>query len=103
MTSKTFRKSLIALVALGLAATFATSSFAGEFTVHHGKRYRAVLALKSVEQLANNAMIAQKFRALGFAQVRVSGSGATRQVEGVWLGEDASTAIPPQIVRVARL
>jgi hypothetical protein len=103
MTRNTFRKSLIALVVLGLAANFATSSFAGEFTVHHGKRYRAVLVLKSVEQLANNAMIAQRFRALGFSQVRVSGSGATRQVEGVWLGEDASASIPPQIVRVARL
>jgi hypothetical protein len=103
MTSKTFRKSLIAFVALGLAVPFATASFAGEFTVHHGKRYRAVLMLKSVEQLANNSMIAQRFRALGFSQVRVSGSGATRQVEGVWLGEDASAAIPPQIVRVARL
>lgn len=103
MTSKTIRKSLIAFAALCLAATFATSSFAGEFTVHHGKRYCAVLVLKSVEQLANNTIIAQRFRALGFSQVRVSGSGATRQVEGVWLGEDASASIPPQIVRVARL
>jgi hypothetical protein len=103
MTRKTCRKSLIALVVLSLAAIFATSSFAGEFTVHHGKRYRAVLVLKSVEQLANNAMIAQRSRALGFAQVRVSGSGVTRQVEGVWLGEDASASILPLIVRVARL
>ncbi len=103
MTRKILRQSLIAFAAIGLAATFATASVAGEFTVHHGKRYRAVLALKSVEQLVNNAMIAQKFRAVGFAQVRVSGSGATRQVEGVWLGEDASASMPPQIVRVARL
>jgi hypothetical protein len=103
MTRNILRKTLIALAALCLIVPFATSSFAGEFTVHHGKRYRAVLVLKSVEQLVNNAMIAQRFRALGFSQVRVSGSGATRQVEGVWLGEDASASIPPQIVRVARL
>jgi hypothetical protein len=87
MTSKTLRKSLIAFAVLAIVASFASaSSFAGDFTVHHGKRYRAVVALKSVEQLVNNAMIAQKFRALGFSQVHVSGSGATRQVEGVWRG-----------------
>jgi len=94
---------LKAVAAFAIAATFVSASFAGEFTVHHGKRYRATLALNSVEQLADNALIARKFRALGFSRVRVSGSGATRRVEGVWPGKDASAAMPPQIVAVAGL
>jgi hypothetical protein len=104
MTSKTLRTSLTALAALAIAATFVSaSSFAAEFTVHHGKRYRATLALSSIELLADNATIAEKFRAMGFMRVRVSGAGATRRVEGVWPGKDTSTNLPPQIVAVAGL
>jgi hypothetical protein len=35
--------------------------------------------------------------------VRVSGSGATRKVEGVWAGKDMSANMPRQIVAVAGL
>jgi hypothetical protein len=97
------RKSLTALVAFVIATSFIASSFAGEFTVHQGKRYRATLSLSSVERLVDNGAIAQKFRALGFTSVRVSGSGATRKVEGVWPGKDMSTNMPRQIVAVAKL
>jgi hypothetical protein len=87
-----------------MAASFiSVSSLAGEFTVEKGKRYRATLSLKSVERLADNELIARKFRALGFSRVRVSGSGATRRVEGIWPGKDASAPLPPQIVAVAKL
>ena len=55
---------LKAVAAFAIAATFVSASFAGEFTVHQGKRYRATLALNSVERLADNALIARKFRAL---------------------------------------
>ncbi len=102
--TKALRNSLTAIAAFALAATIVTaSSFAAEFTVHQGNRYRATLALKPVEQLADNALIAQKFRDLGFSRVRVSGSGATRRVEGVWPGKDTSATMPPQIVAVAKL
>jgi hypothetical protein len=100
---KVLRKSLTALVAFAIATSFIASSFADEFTVHQGKRYRATLSLSSVERLVDNASIAQKFRALGFTGVRVSGSGATRKVEGVWPGKDMSTNMPRQIVAVAKL
>ena len=43
-----------ALVAFTLAAFITASSFAAEFTVRQGARYRAILALKSIEQLADN-------------------------------------------------
>ena len=87
----------------GAAAININRGFAGEFIVHQGKRYRATLALNSVEQLADNAMIAQKFRDMGFSRVRVSGAGAMRRVEGVWPGNDSSAHMPHQIVAVARL
>ena len=69
---------LKAVAVLAITATFGSTSFAGEFTVHQGKRYRATIALNSVEQFTDNALIARKFRALGFSKVRVSGAGAVR-------------------------
>ena len=98
---KTLRRSLTALAAF--ASSFVASGSAGELTVHQWKRYRATLALGSVERLAGNAQIAQKFRALGFVSVRVSGSGAKRRVEGVRPGKETSANLPPQIVAVAKL
>ncbi len=103
MTNKIVCSLLKALAAFAITATFSSASFAAEFTVHQGKRYRATLSLNSVERLADNALIARKFRALGFSGVRVSGTGATRRVEGVWPRKDASAPLPPEIVAVARL
>jgi hypothetical protein len=103
MTNKTFRILPKAIAALAITAAFGSASFAGEFTVREGTRYRASLALDSVERLADNALIARKFRALGFSKVRVSGAGAVRRVEGVWHRKDASATLPRQIVAVARL
>ena len=97
----TFRILLKATAAFAITAAFASASFAGDFTVREGKRYRATLALNSIERLAGNALIASKFRALGFTKVRVSGAGAIRRVEGVWLRKDASAELPRQIVAVA--
>jgi F420-dependent methylenetetrahydromethanopterin dehydrogenase len=103
MTNKTFRMLLKAIVAFAITAAFGSASFAGDFTVREGKRYCATVALNSVEQLADNALIARKFRALGFSRVHVSGTRATRRVEGVWHRKDASATLPRQIVAVARL
>jgi hypothetical protein len=94
---------LLKVVGALAIATLVSPSFAGEFTVHNGKRYRATLSLNSVERLTDNALIARKFRALGFSKVRVSGAGAVRRVEGVWARKDASATLPRQIVAVARL
>ena len=103
MINKTVCHLLKTLAALALTATFISTSFAGEFKVQQGKRYRATLSLNSVERLADNNLIERKFRALGFSGVRVSGTGAIRRVEGVWPRKDASAPLPPQIVAVARL
>jgi hypothetical protein len=103
MTNETVRVLLKAIAAFAITAVFGSAGFAGEFTVHQGKRYRATLALNSVERLADNALIARKFRALGFTSVRVSGAGAMRRVEGLWPRENATAPLPRQIVAVARL
>jgi hypothetical protein len=103
MTNKMLCSLLKSLAALAITATFSSASFAAEFSVHQGKRYRATLSLNSVERLADNTLIARKFRALGFSKVRVSGTGAIRLVDGVWPRKDASAPLPPQIVAVARL
>ena len=103
MTNKTVCSLLKTLAALAITGIFGSASLASEFTVHQGKRYRATLSLNSVERLADNALIARKFRAFGFSGVRVSGAGAIRRVEGVWPRKDASATLPPQIVAVAGL
>ena len=103
MTNKTACHLLKFFAAVALIATFSSTSFASEFTVQQGKRYRATLHLNSVERLVDNGLIESKFRALGFSGVRVSGTGATRRVEGVWTRKDASAPLPPQIFAVARL
>jgi hypothetical protein len=91
------------LLASALTVAIGGTTFAGEFTVQHGKRYKATLSLNSLERMANNALIARKFRAMGFSGVRVVGTGAIRRVEGVWPREDATAPLPRQIVAVARM
>jgi len=103
VTDKTVCYSLKTLAAFAISAALSSASFAAEFTVHNGKRYRATLSLNSVERLADNVLIARKFRALGFSNVRVSGAGAIRPVEGVWARKEASAPLPRQIIAVARL
>lgn len=67
------------------------------FTVRQGKRYRATISLSWVERLASNEMVAQKLRAVGFTEVRVSGHGNTRTADALWPAQDASAEIPTQI------
>ena len=69
MSNKTIRILLKAVAALAITAASGSASFAGKFTVHQGERYRAILALRSMERLVDNPLIAQKFRDLGFAGV----------------------------------
>jgi hypothetical protein len=48
------------------------------YTVRKGRRYRATIALGLLQSVASNDMIADRFRAAGFADVEVKGSGCTR-------------------------
>jgi hypothetical protein len=87
-----------AAVALGNAIPQATQLVGGTFTVRHGKRYRATVTLSGFfETMASNDTIAAKLTAAGFTNVTVTGSGATRQAEGVWNGPDTTAQIDPHL------
>ena len=73
------------------------------FMVQQGKRYRATISLGLIERFASNETIAAKLRDAGFSEVQVSGSGATRHAEALWLGPDATAEMPSQIVTVSEV
>ena len=70
------------------------------FTVRQGKRYRATLSLGWLERWASNETIAAKLKEAGFSEVKVDGSGGTRQAEAFWPGPDTTAEMPSQIVEV---
>ncbi len=73
------------------------------FTVHHGRRYRAVLTLGWLEQFATNRMVAEGFMHAGFADVAVTGIGEHRIVEGCWSGPDTTDKIDPHLSSVEEI
>jgi hypothetical protein len=73
------------------------------FTVHRNRRYRATLDLGLLEQLAGNAAIVEALRAAGFADVSVTGAGATRHAEATWPRADTSAPLPAQVVAVSEI
>jgi hypothetical protein len=75
----------------------------GTFTVHRGRRYRATISLGLLESFAGNEVIADHLQNAGFADVSVSGGGATRVAEAVWPKEDATAEMPPQIRAVTEI
>lgn len=74
-------------------------------TVRQGKRYRARLRLGMIEgTAASNAMVADKFKALGFVDVEAHGDGRDRWVEGTWPGATESREVDDDhIVNVIEL
>jgi hypothetical protein len=73
------------------------------FTVQQGKRYRATITLGFLERFASNETIADKLRAAGFSEVRMSGGGATRYAEALWPNADATAEMPQQIASVSEI
>jgi hypothetical protein len=73
------------------------------FKVRRGRRYRATISLGLIEQFADNETIAEQLRQAGFADITVTGSGATRTAEGLWPNEDASAPLPEQIAEVVEI
>ena len=67
------------------------------FTLQRGKRYKSTITLGFIERIASNDIIADKFRAAGFTDVRVTGQGEIRHAEGVWSADDIRPTFPPQI------
>ena len=74
------------------------------FTLHHGKRYQAAIALSLVEQqFATNGMIAGQFAQFGFTEVTVTGDGATRRAAGRWMGVKTTVALDPHLSQATEL
>jgi hypothetical protein len=63
------------------------------FTVHHGRTYRAKLKLSFFEAFASNDQVAEKFQELGFTDITISGQGDHRWAQGVWGGPDESVPL----------
>ena len=74
-----------------------------KFTVRKGRRYRATIKLTGLKRLASNETIAGVFGKVGFAEIRVEGSGGTRYATGLWPKADASADIPPEVEKVEEL
>ena len=74
-----------------------------KFTVHNGKRYRAIISLRWWEQIATNDKIAKLLRDVGFIDVRVSGNGEMREAKGLWPLKDTTAEIPPQVSSIQEI
>ena len=74
-----------------------------KFTVRKGRRYRATIKLTGLKRLASNETVAGALRGVGFAEVRVEGSGGTRYAAALWPKEDATEEIPPEVVKVEEI
>jgi hypothetical protein len=73
------------------------------FTVQKGKCYRAQINLRFVQAMASNAMVADKFREVGFTDVVVTGSGRTRVAQGLWPHRDTAAEIPDEVIDVREI
>lgn len=68
-----------------------------KITLVRGKRYQGTIELAWYQTIASNDAVADKFRELGFEDVKVTGSGSERQGEGIWAKPDQTIDRPPQI------
>ena len=73
------------------------------FSLVQGKRYRGTITLSGLQSWAGNETVADKFRELGFADVKVTGSGGSRIGEGKWDKPDQAVPMPEQISDVVEV
>ncbi len=66
--------------------------------LEQGKKYSAHLSLGMLERLAGNDVIAGKLREVGFTEVVVEGTGATRNATGIWPEPGREVTLPEQVV-----
>jgi hypothetical protein len=73
------------------------------FTLRKDRRYRATLRLNGFEQFAGNDIVQDKLTVVGFKDVTVTGSGATRDAEGTWTKPDITGEIDSHVIKVVQL
>lgn len=66
-------------------------------------KYEAELLLGMIESFADNGLIANKFREVGFSDVLVAGSGKVRIAQGTWKQASQDVTLPAQIKKVKKL
>ena len=74
-----------------------------KFTVHQGRRYRAIIMLSWWEQIATNEKIAKMLLEVGFTEVGVTGDGHMREAKALWSLQDTTAEIPPQVHSVQEI
>jgi hypothetical protein len=67
------------------------------------QKYKATLHLGFLESIATNPMVEEKFTAVGFTNVVVTGTGAVRTAIGTWPKENQEAEIPNQITKIEKL
>jgi len=77
--------------------------FFNNTTVRRGRRYRATIKLTGLKRLASNETIAGVLRTVGFAEIRVEGSGGTRFATALWPKADTTADIPPEVEKVEEM
>jgi len=70
------------------------------FALVRGGVYRARVVLNWAESFAGNALVAAKFRTVGFSDITVKGSGSQRIIEGSWMHDDVEGDMPSQVDEV---
>jgi hypothetical protein len=73
------------------------------FGVSTARSYFVRILCCWLERLASNATIAAPLREAGFAEVSVSGGGATRHATALWPLDDKTAEVPPQVVEIVEL
>jgi kumamolisin len=76
---------------------------AGTYTVLHGHHYSATVTLNFLEGFASNDTIVGMLDSAGFTDVSVTGSGETRQAQGLWPGPTTTAALDPHLSNVVDL
>lgn len=74
-----------------------------KFTVRKGRRYRATIKLTGLKRLASNETVAGVLKTVGFAEVRIEGSGGTRYATALWPKADATADVPPEVEKVEEM
>lgn len=86
-----------------LVPMMAAEARAATFTVRQGRRYRATVLLRGLEQFAGNNHVAARLSELGFVDVMVTGSGSRRSAEAVWSGQDTTAEVDPHLADIEEL
>lgn len=86
-----------------MMAPAAAEAAAATFTVHQGRRYRATVVLRGIEQFAANNQVAARLSELGFVDVVVTGSGSRRIAEATWSGPDTTAEVDSRLSDIEEL